>query len=64
VDVLRHQIDLAVVLPEGDGTEFAADGPSGANQADADQADAIDQAPSPGTADREDNALAGSSSEG
>jgi ribonuclease R len=63
VDVLRHQIDLAVVLPEGDGTESAAVGPSGTNQAEPDQADASEQVPSPGT-DREDNALAGSSSEG
>ena len=63
VDVLRHQIDLAVVLAEDDGAEddgaeTAADG-----TADATQADASDQAPA-AEPDGEDNALAGSSSEG
>jgi len=68
VDVLRHQIDLAVVLAEDDGAESAADGTSdaiqaGANQADGNQADASDLAPAAGP-DGEDNALAGSPSEG
>ena len=40
VDVLRHQIDLAVVLAEGDGAESAADGTTGGNHADPDQAGA------------------------
>ena len=40
VDVLRHQIDLAVVLAEGDGAESAADGTTGGNDADPDQAGA------------------------
>jgi transcriptional accessory protein Tex/SPT6 len=75
VDVLRHQIDLAVVLAEGDGAESAADGTTGGNQADADQAGApwagaaelaaegSEPAPDPGL-DNEDNGLAGSASEG
>ena len=49
VDVLRHQIDLAVVLAEDDGAEATAD--------------ASDLAPAAGP-DGEDNALASSSSEG
>ena len=49
VDVLRHQIDLAVVLAEDDGAEATAD--------------ASDLAPAAGP-DGEDNALAASPSEG
>jgi len=61
--VLRHQIDLAVVLAEDDGAETAGDGTADGNHADGTQADASDQAPAAGP-DGEDNALAGSSSEG
>jgi ribonuclease R len=64
VDVLRHQIDLAVVLAEDDGAEDdGAETAADDGTADATQADASDQAPA-AEPDGEDNALAGSSSEG
>jgi ribonuclease R len=55
VDVLRHQIDLAVVLPEGDGTESPADGTP--------EADANEPSPA-GAADPGDDALPTSPGEG